>query len=383
VRWAFYLFAFSMPIEYPTPLPTQIHTVTAVVFLMAASLQPSVCLRRPRAAVWWLAAYLWVYLALSVFSEHPTESLKLLTHSVLAALLLWVSSNLMRDESAARGALIGFSIGCIVLAVFELSGVGLSAIDPRDIARVTVFGQDPNFTGGNMALALVAIVALLSAAAPARSGIVVGGVVGALLVNSLLTAGSRGALLSVATGLLAFAIGGSTPRTVMKHVAIALLVAGALVWAVFRFEPTRQRVVATFATGNLAGRERIYPEAWRMIVEKPVLGWGPVDARYELRLRMARWEPRQVRISPLQRDAHNLVLETLMASGIVGGIPFLICVGVCASAAWHGRAGPHGAASFALVATVLVLSMSTNWSMSKQLWLVLGYGLASARPGEL
>jgi O-antigen ligase len=199
----------------------------------------------------------------------------------------------------------------------------------------------------------------------------------ALLANSLLTAGSRGALAGTSAGLAAFAAAASTPRAAVKHVSVALLVAGALLWAGAGFESTRRRVEAALATGHMSGRDRIYAEAWQMVVEKPVLGWGPGAARYELRLRTAAREIEQVRSSPLERDAHNLVLETLIASGIVGGIPFLIAIGLCVCAAWKGRAGPYGAAPFALTAAVLVLGMSSNWTVSKEAWLFFGYGLAS------
>ena len=82
VRWAFYVFAFSIPIEYPTPLPFQIHTATAAVLLMTALvLEPSL-FRRPSAAVYWIGAYLWVYTALVLVSEHASEAARLLARPV-------------------------------------------------------------------------------------------------------------------------------------------------------------------------------------------------------------------------------------------------------------------------------------------------------------
>lgn len=379
-RWAFYLFVFSIPIEYPTPLPFQVHTATAAMFLVTALvLEPSL-FRRPSAAVYWIGGYLWVYTVLVLVSDHASEGGRLLVLSAIVAIVLWVSSNLMQDIEVARRALISFVLGCLSLAALELAGVGLSTIDPGDMARQTVFGQDPNFIGGHMALALVAVLALLSSRRHVAAGAIASGAAGVLLANSLLSAGSRGAFAALAVGLLAYSAAGTTPRIIARHVGVALIVATALVWTGARIESTRNRVGRFLETGNMAGRERIYPEAWQMVLEKPVLGWGPVDARYELRLRTAGWEAE--RFSPTQqRDAHNLVLEALIGLGLAGTAPFLTAIGLCVFAAWQARAGPHGAAAFALIATVLVLSMSANWSMSKEAGLFFGYGLAARKAG--
>jgi O-antigen ligase len=376
VLWAFLVVAFSMPIEYPTPLPTQIHTVAACVFLLTALLQPSLCFRRPPAAVWWVSAYLWIYFVVTLFSAHPTGSSKPFLHFLVGGLLLWTSSNLLRDPRIGRAALASFVLGSATLAGFELAGIGLSTFDPDDRARHTVFGQDPNFVGGHMALALVALLGFVAASRRAWPiPFAVG--VGALLAHSLLTAASRGAFAGTVAGLLGFAAAGPTPRSVLRHLSVAVLVASGLVWAGSGFESARRRVETAVVTGQMSGRERIYHEAWQMIVERPVLGWGPMDARYELRLRTASREIEQVRKSPLERDAHNLVLEALMTAGLVGTIPFLTAIGLCVLAAWRGRAGPYGATPFALIAAIVVLGMSSTWSMSKEAWLFFGYGLAA------
>ena len=379
VRWAFYVFAFSVPIEYPTPLPMQIHTATAALLLVTALvLEPSL-FRRPSAAVYWIGAYVWIYTVLMLLSAHVPETLKLLLVTVIITLVLWVSSNVLQELRAAKGALVSVVLGCITLAVAQLVGVGLTVVDAGDTARQTVFGQDANFIGGNMALGLIALVALSSSAkhaalaAPAAIG------AAALLGNSLLVAASRGAFAAIAVGLLAYAAAAATPRAALRHLIIAVLVASALLWTGARTESVRTRVERSFISGNMAGREHIYPEAWRMFLEKPVLGWGPVDARYELRLRTAGWEVEKARPSQLERDAHNLILEALMGLGLAGTIPFLVGIALCVFAAWQARAGPHGAAPFALVSTLVVLSLSANWSMSKEAGLLLGYGLAARR----
>jgi O-antigen ligase len=125
-------------------------------------------------------------------------------------------------------------------------------------------------------------------------------------------------------------------------------------------------------TGNMAGREQLYPALWTMFLEKPVLGWGPVANTYELALRIGERE------RPL-RAAHNAVLELVTATGVVGAIPFLVGAWLCARAAWRSRRGPHGVLPLALFGSVLISNMSGDWIAAKLIWIVLAYALASER----
>jgi O-antigen ligase len=321
-----------------------------------------------------------VYLALTLFSAHPAGSFRLFGNFFIAALVLWAGLNLMRDPRIARAAIVSFVLGCASLALCELAGIGVTMVDPTD-PRHRVFGQDPNFVAGHMGLAIICSVAILASARRPRVAAVPAIAGAALLGHSLLGAASRGAFAGTAVGFFAFAVAGWRPHAARRHVSLALLAVAALVWAGSTVESARTRVEAALTTGNLSGRERIYPEAWRMVVERPLVGWGPTDARYELRLRTAAGEPEAVRRSPLERDAHNLVLEALMTTGLAGTLPLLGCIALSVHAAWRGRAGPYGAAPFALIAGVLALGMSSTWSMSKEAWLFFGYGLASGDHG--
>ena len=47
------------------------------------------------------------------------------------------------------------------------------------------------------------------------------------------------------------------------------------------------------------------------------------------------------------------------------------------SSSWAARAGPHGTAPFAIAVVVLCIAMNTNWSASKQGWLMFAYAAAS------
>jgi O-antigen ligase len=109
-----------------------------------------------------------------------------------------------------------------------------------------------------------------------------------------------------------------------------------------------------------------------MFLEKPTLGWGPVANTYELAARIGE------RDRPL-RAAHNIVLELLTATGIIGTIPFLLGGWLGIRAAWRSRRGPHGVLPLALFCSVLISNMSGDWIAAKLIWVVLAYALASER----
>src|SRR5205823_5104128 len=83
--------------------------------------------------------------------------------------------------------------------------------------------------------------------------------------------------LAVAAGLMTFLGRGPTPWIRLRNAAAAVCVLGLLGLASFRSEAMRNRLFAAAETGNLAGRERIYPALLVMMRERPAIGWGPVE----------------------------------------------------------------------------------------------------------
>jgi len=134
----------------------------------------------------------------------------------------------------------------------------------------------------------------------------------------------------------------------------------------------KNRLVDSMTTGNMAGREQLYPALWGMFLERPLFGWGPITNASELALRIGERERSR-------RAAHNLGLELLTASGLVGFLPFLLGVWLSVRNAWRARKGKHGVLPLALLATLFLANMSGDWVASKLLWLVLAYAVVSVR----
>ena len=177
-------------------------------------------------------------------------------------------------------------------------------------------------------------------------------------------------MLCVVAGLFTLLLQGRTAWHRIRSVLVGCVALGLLVFAVSQSEMMRSRFEAAAMEGSLAGRERIYPAVFAMIGERPLLGWGPIENTYEI----ARRIDDQVREA---RGPHNLVLELLSATGVLGMIPFLVGLWLCVRAGWRARHGPLQMLPFALLAAVLTGTISGTWIAAKILWLVLAIALAT------
>lgn len=377
VRWGFYIFIFSLPFEYPgRTIPVEVTTLTAALFLLTTAVAPRVCYGRAPAVLWLFAAYLWALLLAFATNggQYPTEVARFCVLLVQAVLVFWAASNLLRADGLARNALLTLAAACVVWSALQLSGVaGTARAVETGGERLSAMGQNPNHTARILTVGLLALVGLATERGRGvlRARWLVWPIV-AVLALAILQTGSRGALIALAAGLLAFGFGARTLALKLRNACAVALALGLLTWATYNTDVMRNRLLRSAEKGTLAGRERIYPALWQMFLEKPLVGWGPIANKYELGSRPGQIRPR--------RDAHNVGLEVLTASGLLGAIPFFSALGMCFAAAWRARRGSRGSLPFALATAVLVGSMSMNWIAALPFWLVLAYGAASGVP---
>jgi O-antigen ligase len=367
LRGMFYLFVLSIPFELGEryALPIEVPTLTSALFLLAAFLQPSAAFRRVPSAVLWFTVYLWMF-GLSTLvnqSDYPMSVLELGLQFVLLLLTLWVATNLLRDPFVMRGVLLTLAIACGLRAAMQIVGLGATThAEWTGGVRTTFVGQNPNLSAIILSAGLVAAVNLR----PRLLFLPLAGVMGAAIIQT----GSRGGLLCTAVGLLVLLWQGHTPWAKARGVLLGIGMLGLLAFGAYRSDMLRSRFEQVATDRTLAGRERIYPAAIAMFSEKPVLGWGPVENQYEIAQRIG--DRRRER-----RDAHNLLLELLSATGLLGAIPFLLGLALCVRGAWRGRRTPFRMLPLALLLTVLVGSISGTWIVSKVLWLTLAIALAA------
>ena len=374
VRWAFYFFILSIPFEMPNrSIPLETTTITGALFLLTTPLEYRACFGRVPSALVWFGAWLWVAIVSGLLQsgEHGVMVLQLLANLLELMLVCWTGSNLMRDGRVFRGALVTLVIACTLRAGMQFLGVGLTA---RHVwtggERETVFGQNANIS------ALILACGLLAAFGVRHAGVwrvlrtpVIFWPLAGLIASAVVHTGSRGGLLALTAGLLVLLFRGHTTWQRLRNGAGVLIAMAFLVWAAMRVEMMRNRFEEA-TRGSFAGRERIYPALLGMLVERPVLGWGPITNQFELAKRI------EEKVKP-RRDAHNLVLEVLTTTGFIGVIPFLTGLSLCALAAWRGRRGTYGVLPVALLVTMFVGTMSGTWIASKILWLAFACALAS------
>ncbi|HXV85056.1 MAG TPA: O-antigen ligase family protein [Gemmatimonadales bacterium] len=376
VRAALYVFVLSIPFEMPNrSFPVEVPTLTAMLLLAAVMLHPGAAFRRIPAALYCFLAYLWIYLMMVVV--HRTQPLGLVAelffNLAILVLLLWVILNLAADERVLWGLLLAFALACVVRASMQVLGIAATA---REVytggARVTVLGQNANLSAIILSAGLMVVIGLRSATGrPFRWPATVAWPAAALIGLAIIQTGSRGGLLCAGAGLLTYLFtmpGGTFSRRVGNIVAAATAMA-LLGWGTYRSDMMRHRFEDA-EEGHLAGREEIYPAAQGMVLERPWLGWGPIANQVEIAKRID--ERRRGR-----RDAHNLVLELLSATGVVGALPFLGGLALALAAAWRARRGPLGALPLAVLAAVLMGTVSGTWIASKILWLALALAVGA------
>ena len=372
----FCLMIASFLFEMPPVFRYQWPSLAATLFLATTMLQPKTCFGRMPHALLWFLGYLYVFVmsALLHGSVDVKEVARFLVFLIQAVLVFWAGFNLMSEQKTAEKALWWFVIACLVRAALPMVGVGRTTHEERWTGgeRVSAFGQDPNFSAVLLSAGLLTLIWLTHGASRStlRPRFLVWPLV-ALLGMAILGTGSRGGLAALSAGLLAFTLTrASSLVSRLRYIAGTLLAVGVLAWGAMHTEIMRGRVEVTMEEGNMAGREQMFPILVDMFLEKPVSGWGPMNNQYEL---AKRW-PYGGR---MVRAAHNLYLEVLTESGMVGALPFLVGVALCLRAAWRARGSRYGILPLALLAVFLTGGLTLDLVANKPLWLVLGFALAS------
>lgn len=376
IRWLFYLFIFSLPFETVGESIGLIEPPTVVlgILILSILLQPRLFLRWPPKAFWCFIVYIYLFVAWGLTEPAVFRSLFIHDATVLIQLtvLSWLAFNIMRDRETALRGLLALAIACSLLGVMQLSGMAHSTIEAKgSVVRAAAFGLHPNHLARIIVLGMLALVGTLYARQQRSTRLVL--IISSCLVMLaavLLDTGSRGAILALGLALLTFAFRKGSLKKKTLNILGLLLLLGILAFAAFQSDVMRSRFEETIEDGDLARRELIYPTAWGMFKERPLLGWGPVTSVYELGMRLGHPEEEV-------KNPHNLILYGIVTSGLLGSFPLFLGIGLAVGAAWKARSGPHGMLPLAMVIAVLAANMSGVWLFNKLHWLVMAYAVAS------
>jgi O-antigen ligase len=369
-----YLLIASIPFEYPErTIPLEIPTLTGAVFLLATLFHPRRCYGWLPPAVLWFGGYLIAFLLSAVVAgEHTSEALSEFIVVLQGVLVLLAAGSLMREERVATRAMMTLMAACAARAALPFLGLAkTTSVVWTGGERVSALGQNANSAAMILAAGMVALIGLAYGHRNrSRLRLILTGALGTLLGVAILETGSRGGLAAVVGGVLVFALAADSLRVRLRNATIGALAISLLILGTLHLPMMKNRLADSMKTGNLAGRELLYPALWTMFLEKPVLGWGPVTNTHEVALRIAERERPS-------RAAHNIVLELLTATGVTGALPFLVGAWLCFRSAWRARREAHGVLPLALFCSVLISNMSGDWIASKLIWVVLAYALAS------
>jgi O-antigen ligase len=381
VRWSYLLFVFTLPFD-ATGLGVMSGSLSvakiagliffAFYFVYYAFLSSEGSFAHPPGAMWWFFIYVVIF-ALNSFLgpiEFGRSDVAVAFSLVQLLVFFWFTSDLLKKENMARDVLLTYAIASCVLAVGTV--FGFPGFSPEIVGgRAEVFGDNPNASGQHMILAVLVLIGLTLNRAFKRwcTNKVLVPVLMMLLLAGMVATGSRAAAGALVIGCAAYLVPRWGSRQVVISVILATLGIGGSIYMIANNPEFAERWQATYYDEDWAGRQDIYGAAIDMISERPILGWSPIGAFYELGRRVG-W--------PTGRDTHNLFLDLLVGVGLVGAIPFLIGLYLCVRTAWRARSGSFGMLPLALVAANLTASMThTNLTWKPQ-WFVLALAFAVA-----
>lgn len=229
---------------------------------------------------------------------------------------------LLTDRTVARVAFISLALPVVLLVILTLAGwVEYTRLGPRGLvsgrataAYLAVMSAVPLATArygatqrerwGATVIALLAVLAILLTLSRAASAVAIG----ILLVSRMRP--------------------GRFVRSAVSAM-VAVMVIGALFWQVPSFRDRnffRSTQISGVSDGlnrfNTSGRDVMWPLVYEHALERPILGWGPGNARVTLaRLGSDKWIADE-------RHPHNEYLQVLNDVGLVGLVMLLFAWGV-------------------------------------------------------
>jgi O-antigen ligase len=321
------------------------------------------------------------------------ETQDLISYAAVVAALLVLLDTPAWLRRAAWAIVAGIGLLAVLAILQQLTRTyptayhGFASVLPAGDAMRSAGPLNPNPFG--QVLATAAVLALYLARVGPRFGSrVLAVAIAAACIVALAYTQSRAALIA----LVLVAIGIGVLRGVrLRVLAVAIFTAVVVGTAVLpaslqtRVGDLYGAVSANAGTpqdSSLRGRRSENLAALRMWADHPLIGVGPdnFEIHYEQYSEAIGTDPR-----PEERGAHNLYLESLAETGVLGAAAFLTIVGLAVRGAWRARRRLDGAdvlvaeGVFAALATFLICAFTLHSAYARYEWIFLGLGLAAGR----
>ena len=221
----------------------------------------------------------------------------------------------LKDRKALNICLYGIAFGGILMAILHTMGIGIRI--GADY-RISMFGENANSLGIYMDLSSIVILNyfILNDEFKMKKWRYLWFLAFVPIANLLIATGSRVAFISFALSVVAIILfhpAGS------KSGKLFLLVVGILASAytvntlINTDSVIIRRLTDTIETGNVSGRDEITEKLLPYVAKSPVLGYG--DTGYEEVSKAAFGKP---------SSPHNVIVELLLLTGIVGLLLWLV-----------------------------------------------------------
>ncbi len=223
-----------------------------------------------------------------------------------------------RDPEAIHFGILAFTVGAILTSAMTLIGYG---IETSSEGRVTMFGDNENAFGLRLAVACIVMSTLALEANHKifgwRSIFIVSSILPAMVV---LKTGSRVAAISLFLALFVMLFN-FRALSWKKLIIILFGIASApFLYAYLETTPVFERLLRTYHTGDLAGRDKIWEDLQPVMFASPIIGSG-----------FSAFSTRYGQFT----SPHNVFIEVLIASGVIGLAFYLYYCWYIFRAGWY------------------------------------------------
>jgi O-antigen ligase len=299
-----------------------------------------------------------------------------------------VVASAMASPRNVRMLALAFVLGALVSIIVGLTGHGgltttANALDLATRQRFSGGEGDPNYLAAGLVAAIALAAGLLPSARDPIAKLGLGAAIAAIAA-ALAATESRGGLIGALVALIAALVLARRQRVQAAAFGVFVIAAAG---AFFLASPSALHRATHFNAGG-SGRAELWTVGWRMTADHPVVGVGLAGFQTEAKNYVR--PPGSLQFVRLIVDepsvTHNVYLQQLAETGIVGLALLLAVIGSCLAAA--GRAarrfdarGDPALAALARASVVamigfLTASLFISNSTDKRLWIILALGPA-------
>lgn len=353
------------------------------------------------------SSFLGVYLERSLFSDILRSSG--VQFLICIGLLSWVAAELLTksDWILVRRAIAASSTLLALATILGAQGLGFSGrilTVNLDIVGATLANE--TFTGAYLLLGLIITIIELSTTAQGRTRALLGAAAAIQFFSPLLF-GAKALLGADVNG--AFSLVGTARASSVTAILFLVYLVGLfliryfgverrfakalLSWSVLWFAGLALLVGLLFVPGSFVqeayvaestkARLIVWGSGFEAFKDRPLFGWGPENFRYGFAKHFNNELYLQENIGEIWFDrAHNLVIDTLVATGLVGMAALLFLWGyfvyVCARAARAGLISSTEAHLWGALVVAHFFQLQTSFDTVATytlMGIVLGYGI--------